>query len=144
MPFVSSNYASIPAAPIGKWVCAPSSSIAASSTVPTNNTQAPDYCGQCVSYVKHACPALPPTSQWKKGELVKGNSAIVAGTAIATFNASGVYLGHAAIYVSQDDKAINVYDQYVTSPPKAIGPRPIRFDGAGVNDGDNYYIIEPI
>jgi hypothetical protein len=58
MPYVSQNYANNPAAPMGTWVGAP-----------------PHY-GQCVSYVKTVTPSLPQTSQWTKGALVKGNSAV--------------------------------------------------------------------
>lgn len=142
VPYIATNYASNPNAPVGKWVCAPTSAIAPSTTVPTENTEAPDYCGQCVSYVKHVCPSLPQTSQWSKGAKVKDASGIVAGTIIATFNASGGYLGHVAVYVSKDATGITVYDQYLSgNPAKAIGSRVIRYDGTGNNDGDNYFIV---
>jgi hypothetical protein len=39
--------------------------------------------GQCVAYVERACGA-PHTSQWKRGDLVKGSN-VAQGTAIATF-----------------------------------------------------------
>ncbi|WP_298095984.1 BPSL0067 family protein [Brevundimonas sp.] len=144
MPFVSTNYATNPKAPAGTWVCAPTSAIPPSGSVPTTNTNHPDYCGQCVSYVKQVCPTLPAkVGDWTKGASVRRHPSIVAGTVIATFDSNGAYSGHAAIYVSQTADAINVYDQYQTPPnPKAIGPRPLRFNGSGVNDGDNYFVVE--
>src|SRR5262249_43334350 len=113
-------------------------------SAPTGNTKGPEFCGQCVSYVKMVCPTLPQTSKWKRGTPVKGDTTIAAGTVIATFNKSAQYEGHAAIYVSQDDKGILVYDQYVTPPnPKAIGPRTLRFGAGGnSNNGDNFYVVD--
>jgi hypothetical protein len=95
--------------------------------------------------VTTVCDGIPvDTSKWKKGARVRGNATIVDGTAIATFNAAGQYHGHAAIYVSQDDKGIDVFDQWVTGTGKAIGGRKIRWGGAGVsNNGDGFYVIEP-
>src|SRR5262249_36861795 len=53
MPYIAANYATSPKAPIGKWVCAPTSKLAPFSDVPGDaQTRAPDFCGQCVSYVK--------------------------------------------------------------------------------------------
>jgi hypothetical protein len=51
------------------------------------------------------------TTQWRKGALVKGHRNLAAGTVIATFNESGHYQGHAAIYESQTTTGINVIDQ---------------------------------
>jgi hypothetical protein len=84
------------------------------------------------------------TSHWRKGALVKNNTSIKPGTAIATFNAAGVYDGHAAVYVSQDTMGIQVYDQYVTSGhPKAVGPRVLGWGARGhSNNGNNFYVIE--
>jgi hypothetical protein len=98
-----------------------------------------------VSYVKRVCPSLPPTGLWKRGSRVKDNRSILSGTVIATFNDSGIYEGHAAIYVGQNPTAgINVYDQYVTPPsPKAVGPRTLRFGAHGnSNNGDRFYVVE--
>jgi hypothetical protein len=145
MSYVSSNYKSNPGAPVGQWTCAPTSSLGPFTTAPTGgNTAGPDYCGQCVSYVKRVCSSPPATSAWKKGLPVKNNQTILAGTVIATFNASGTYNGHAAIYESQNGSGINVYDQYVTgASPKAVGPRVLRWGGHGnSNNGDNFYVVE--
>lgn len=145
MPYISSNYKDNPAAPVGQWTCAPTSNLGPFDDVPADaNTHGHDLCGQCVSYVKKVCPALPATASWKKGAAVKDNVHISPGTVIATFDAHGNYRGHAAIYVGQDSVGINVYDQYVTPPsPKAVGPRPLRWGAHGVsNNGDNFYVVD--
>jgi hypothetical protein len=97
-----------------------------------------------VSYVKRVCPSLPATASWKKGVQVKGGKNLLAGTVIATFNAANKYEGHAAIYVSQTNDGINVYDQYRTPPtPKPVGPRLLRWGAAGnSNNGDRFYVVE--
>ena len=128
-----------------KWVCAPGCSLGPYTTAPPDDvTSDPNYCGQCVSYVKRVCPSLPQTSKWIKGLPVKDNKNVVEGTVIATFNESGKYWGHAAIYVSQNDKGIDVYDQWITPPgPKAVGPRTLRWGAHGIaNNGDGFYVVE--
>lgn len=145
MAFVSANYISNPGAPVGKWTCAPTSTKEPFDTAPTgSDTKGTDLCGQCVSYVKKACPELPATSRWKKGLPVKDNQNILSGTVIATFNSAGNYEGHAAIYVSQNDKGIVVYDQYATPPiPKPVGERVLRWEASGrSNNGNNFCIVE--
>ncbi len=125
MPYVSQNYDHNPDAPMGTWVGA-----------------APYY-GECVSYVKAVTPGLPQTSLWKKGAAVKGNTTIVAGTVIATFNATGHYFGHAAIYESQTAAGVNVVDQWIVQPAQPIHRRTLRFGSAGyVNNGDNFFVVE--
>lgn len=145
MTYISVNYMNNPKAPIGKWSCAPSSSLGPLTEVPTGSkTKGLDLCGQCVSYVKMVCPSLLATSSWKKGEHVKNIKKIFPGTVIATFNSSGKYEGHAAIYVSQNSSGVNVYDQWVTPPnPKAVGLRLLRWGAHGnSNNGDNFYVVE--
>jgi hypothetical protein len=145
VPFVSSNYATHPDAPKDKWVCTRISTLGPYSAHPETGTRSdPNYCGQCVSYVTTVCPTIPvQTSKWKKGVPVKGNETIAEGTAIATFNAAGSYHGHAAIYVSQDDTGIHVYDQWITGAGKPVGPRIIKWNGSGVsNNGEGFYVIE--
>lgn len=145
MAYISSNYANNPNAPVGTWTCSPTSSLGPFNSAPSGtNTTGNNLCGQCVSYVKKVCPALPSTANWTKGAAVKGNTSIVPGTVIATFDDSGHYHGHAAIYVGQTPIGINVYDQYVTPPsPKAIGPRTLRWGAHGnSNNGDKFYVVE--
>ena len=98
--------------------------------------------GECVDLLK-ACANTPNTPQWREGESVWGNS-IPTGTAIATFegskypNKTGY---HAAIYVSQDEKGIYVWDQW---RGKNVHLRLIRFDDVKKkpgNDAARYSVI---
>lgn len=145
MPYLATNYSNNASAPVNKWVCAPTSILGPFDAVPTTNTQSPNYCGQCVSYVRRVCPALPQTTKWTKGQLAKGNAGLAAGTVIATFAENGSYSGHAAIYENQDSIGLRVYDQYATPPmPKPVGARILRFGAAGnSNNGDLFYVVEP-
>ncbi len=102
--------------------------------------------GECVALVKH-CAGAPETSKWKQGASVRGNVAIQSGTAIATFK-DGKYPNqrhgnHAAIYISQDAKGIQVYDQW---SGKGVHTRTIRWSGGGgedpSDDGNAFSIIE--
>jgi len=145
MTYIAANYANHPKAPVGQWTCAPTSNLGPFSQAPAGaETKSDHYCGQCVSYVKTVCPALPSTTNWKKGAPVKDNKTISAGTIIATFNSAGRYEGHAAVYVNQSSAGITVYDQWVTRPtPKAIGPRLLRWGAHGTsNNGDNFHVVE--
>lgn len=67
--------------------------------------------GECVDLVK-AAAGTPPTRFWKPGRLDMGDQTIPRGAIIATFDANGRYLGHAAIYLGQDAGAIQVVDQW--------------------------------
>lgn len=144
MAYVSTNYASNASAPLKQWVCTRTSLLGPYATMPAEDQRrGPDFCGQCVSFVTTVCPTIPvATRDWKKGVPVKGNTTLAKGTAIATF-VNDVYKGHAAIYESQDDKGMTVYDQWVTGTGKAIGSRFIKWDGTGIaNKGDGYYVID--
>ena len=105
--------------------------------------------GQCVAFVEQAT-GCPHTAGWQQGALVRGNTDIQAGTAIATFGPNGTYTNstdgtsHAAIYVGQTAAGLQVWDQWTGHP---VSPRTIRFQGGAtgvkpVNDGDAYYVIE--
>ena len=127
MPYVSNSYANNSKAPIDQntWV-----------------GEAPYY-GQCVSYVKFVTPTLPQTLMWKKGSSVKGNTKILRGTVIATFDADGHYSGHAAIYENQTVAGIDVVDQWITPPARPIHRRMLRFGAHGnPNNGDNFFVVE--
>lgn len=146
MPFVSPNYLNHPDAPQGKWTCTRISSLGPYEDTPPSATRpTPNFCGQCVSYVTTVCPNIPVnTLQWRQGARVRNNATISPGTAIATFNSAGQYHGHAAIYVRQDGVGIHVVDQWVTGAGKPIGPRLIRWNGAGVsNNGEGFHVVEP-
>ena len=105
--------------------------------------------GQCVAFVEQASTA-PHTALWKRGGKVKGDLTIAPGTAIATFNAAGVYTNstdgtsHGAIYVSQDALGISVWDQWTGQP---VHQRVLHFRGGApgvkpVNDGDAFFVVE--
>ena len=103
--------------------------------------------GECVAFVE-AAASTPHTASWRKGVLVKGN-AVPAGTAIATFDPDGSYgnhtdgRSHAALFVSEREDGLLVWDQWHDHP---VSQRTIHFrggEGAPVNDGDQFYVIEP-
>ncbi len=149
MPFISKNYKTNPAAPFGQWVCTRVSGKAPYKVRPEDKLQkAPDFCGQCVSFVTRVCPDIPVrTSEWGKGVAVLGNDKIDPGTAIATFDDAGCYYGHAAIYVRQDKNAVFVVDQWVSGDGKSIGERPLyakhKKPPKPQNDPTKYFIVEP-
>jgi hypothetical protein len=105
--------------------------------------------GYCVDFVKVAA-GVPRTTAWQEGAPVRGNPHITPGTAIATFEPDGSYTSesgnHAAIYLSQDDRGIWVYDQWQGQP---VHKRLIPFEGGSggkwgskSNDGTGFALIE--
>jgi hypothetical protein len=105
--------------------------------------------GYCVDFVK-AAAGVPRTAAWQEGAEVRGNPHIAPGTAIATFDPDGSYTSetgnHAAIYLSQDDRGIWVYDQWRGQP---VHKRLIRFEGGSgakrgskSNNGRRFAVIE--
>jgi hypothetical protein len=105
--------------------------------------------GHCVDFVKAAAGA-PRTAAWQEGAPVRGNPHLARGTAIATFEPDGSYTSasgnHAAVYLSQDDRGIWVYDQWRGQP---VHKRLIRFEGGSggkrgskSNDGRRFAVIE--
>jgi hypothetical protein len=90
--------------------------------------------GHCVKFVQ-AVTMVPSTGEWRAGAVVRGNKSIPPGTAIATFGSNGKYTSetgnHAAIYISQDETGIRVYDQWRGQP---VHERLIRF-GNGTDRG---------
>jgi hypothetical protein len=105
--------------------------------------------GHCVDFVK-AAAGVPLTAAWQEGATVRGNPNIEPGTAIATFESDGSYTSqsgnHAAIYLSQNEDGIWVYDQWRGQP---VHKRLIPFEGGGgakrgnkSNDGRRFAVIE--
>jgi hypothetical protein len=105
--------------------------------------------GYCVDFVK-AAATVPRTAAWQEGAAVRGNPNVARGTAIATFESDGSYTSesgnHAAIYLSQDDDGIWVYDQWQGQP---VHKRLIRFEGGSgakwgskSNNGRRFAVIE--
>jgi hypothetical protein len=103
--------------------------------------------GECAAGVQWALRQnnvmIGLTSTWKAGRKVRGNT-ISPGTAIASFRDEVYQNDHAAIFVSQDDKGITVYDQY-NHPKKPWSMRVLYFDlkqkGDYSNDGEYFYTI---
>lgn len=104
--------------------------------------------GQCVAFVVKAA-SMPHTAAWKRGDLAKGG-VVVSGTAIATFDDDSTYgnhtdgRSHAAIFIELQDGGLLVWDQWVGH---SVDQRVIKFRGGSgkpVNDGDAFYIIEPV
>jgi hypothetical protein len=107
--------------------------------------------GHCVAYVREVTGA-PPTSYWRRGALVRESRGLASGTAIATFDPNGKYgnhtdkRSHAAVLVAVNTDGLLVWDQWVGQP---VQQRTIRFrggkgDGGAANDGDQFYVIEPV
>lgn len=86
----------------------------------------------CVALVQHYAGA-PTTPHWKQGETVVGNSALRAGTAIATF-VNGRYPNlahgnHAAFYIRQGLNGIYIADQWKSVSKTKISVRLVRSQG---------------
>jgi len=101
--------------------------------------------GQCVALVQQ-CTRAPHTSSWRQGSPVRGNIGIQRGAAVATFE-KGKYPNqahgnHAAIYISQDAKGIQVYDQWASNK-LGVHVRTIKWGGEDPsNDGNAFSVIE--
>ena len=99
--------------------------------------------GQCVSSIKALTKNNLPTSCWIKGSRVIGGL-VPAGTAIATFDNFGHYLGHCAIFNSYIQGGFTVYDQnwHTVNGMGVFGKHPICCKGTGgVTDAYSYYVV---
>ena len=101
--------------------------------------------GQCVALVQAADPAVGLTRTWAQGGQVQGNTSLVPGTIIATFDGNGRYANatdggsHAAIYLGQNAQGIQVLDQWAGSP---AAYRTIRWSGAtAANTGSSFHVV---
>jgi hypothetical protein len=97
---------------------------------------------ECVELVQELT-GVGATATWRRGDFIRDNLTIEPGTAIAIFSDEGTYgssVGrHAAIYVGQNEKGIQVIDQWNGQAPIE---RTLRFENAkGVNNGNIYYSI---
>ena len=106
--------------------------------------------GECVALVRKATGA-PQAKTWSSGVPVKGNTAIQPGTAIATFDAGGHYIGHAAIYLGQDMNSIRVIDQWNNRESGRVisqhspSVRSLPFNSSKstyVNKGESYRVVQ--
>jgi len=106
---------------------------------------------QCAILIQHHADA-PLTAKWKEGTVVRGETLLAKGTAIATF-VGGKYPNkstgnHVAFYLSQDKTGLFVVDQYMGS--NGIHQRKLHFKGktpTGTfvdpsNNGDAFSVIE--
>ena len=105
--------------------------------------------GHCAKLVQFATGA-PLTRFWLRGPRVKGNTKIPRGTAIAVFDPDGFYSSgdhprHAAIYLGQTEKGVQVLDQWVGKDVSAGFGRTLRYgtarNGWTVNDGDYFHVV---
>ncbi len=104
--------------------------------------------GQCVALVQAANPSIGLTRTWKSGAAVRGNTGLVPGTAIATFDGSARYANaldgssHAAIYLGQNERGIQVMDQWAGS---AAAVRTIPWtnpSGKAANTGSAFHVVQ--
>lgn len=106
--------------------------------------------GHCAKLVQFATGA-PLTRFWLRGPRVKRNMKIPKGTAIAVFDADGFYSDgthprHAAIYLGQTAKGVQVLDQWVGKDVATWGfARTLGYgtarNGWTVNDGDHFHVV---
>lgn len=105
--------------------------------------------GQCVALVQAASPGVGPTRNWKCGPPVRGNTDLQPGAAIATFNGADRYANatdgssHAAIYLGQNERGIQVMDQWAGS---AAAVRTIPWSnpgGVAANTGTAFHVVRP-
>jgi hypothetical protein len=135
-----------------RWHAAATRAYAEVTIVPYVSTEHDLYLGKvvdnghCVRFLQ-VCAAVPHTSTWQRGMLVRGSGA-VPGTCIATFDQDGKYANatdgssHAAILLAENSDGLLVSDQWVGHP---VAHRTLRYrGGAGdaANDGDRFHIIE--
>jgi hypothetical protein len=112
--------------------------------------------GERVALVEKATGA-PRSTYWRGGALVKGDTQLAPGTAIAVFDSDGRYgnhtdeTSHAAIYLRQDANGIYVIDQWNIRVNGKVGRRQapherlIPFNPskrAAVDHGELYHVIQ--
>ncbi len=92
---------------------------------PPDDTQ-----GQCVTACKHFSGITAPTTAWREGAAVSGNSSIPIGTAIATFGSNGKYPTNedqnSGIYLGPGGKpgSILIFDQWPAYPSLGTAAQP--------------------
>lgn len=109
---------------------------------------------QCVSLTRALTPGLAPSSEWKQGEKVQGNTNLKPGTPIATFNFNGRYgpsdhpggwygVSHTGIYLGQNAEGVLILDQW-NGKQGGAGAHVIPWadwNGKTAESGDKYYAI---
>lgn len=108
-----------------------------------------NYWGSCVSLTKALSKNNLATSSWIRGKHVM-DGGVTQGTVIAKFNADGTYdswggTGHAAIFdvylQGQGPAGFRVWDQNFVYP-SAVGRHILYPSGSGVNNANNYYVVQ--
>ena len=104
--------------------------------------------GQCVALVYAVNPTISPTATWTRGESVRGNTSLQPGTVIATFNKSGRYANatdgssHTAIYLGQNERGIQVLDQWAGSSAAVRTIRWTNSSGIAADTGSAFYVVQ--
>lgn len=103
--------------------------------------------GQCVALVQAASPSIGPTRTWTCGAAVRGNTDLQPGTAIATFDSSARYANatdgssHAAIYLGQNERGIQVMDQWAGSTAAVRTIPWSNLSGKAANTGSAFHVV---
>ena len=104
--------------------------------------------GQCVALVQAASPSIGPTRNWQCGVPVQGNTELRPGTIIATFDSSDRYANaldgrsHAAIYLGQNERGIQVMDQWAGNTAAARTIPWINPSGVVANTGTAFHVVQ--
>ena len=104
--------------------------------------------GQCVALVQAANPSIGPTRNWQCGVPVQGNTELRPGTIIATFDSSGCYANaldgssHEAIYLGQNERGIQVMDQWAGNTAAARTLPWTNPSGAAANTGAAFHVVQ--
>ena len=100
--------------------------------------------GQCAITAQGLASKTVTTSYWRKGTRVTSVSTVPVGTIIATFNSSGRYSGHSAIFAGYVSGGFMVWDSNFDTNISVGDPiRKHKFlkTGSGLSDADNYYVV---
>ena len=112
--------------------------------------------GHCAIFVQSVV-GVGGTSNWRQGIKVAGN-VITPGTVIATFGGGKyrnyyglskeqqiLYGSHAGIYVGENEKGIEMWQQYVS---KGVHKQQYYFKHGAysrfITDADNYFVVEQV
>ena len=104
--------------------------------------------GQCVALVQATNPSIGPTRNWQCGAPVQGNTDLRPGTIIATFDSSNRYANamdgssHAAIYLGQNERGIQVMDQWAGNTAAARTIPWTNPGGVAANTGTAFHVVQ--
>jgi hypothetical protein len=104
--------------------------------------------GQCVALAQATNPSIGPTRNWQCGVPVQGNTELRPGTIIATFDSSDRYSNaldgssHAAIYLGQNERGIQVMDQWAGNTAVARTIPWTNPSGVAANTGTAFHVVQ--